>query len=783
MFWRTRWQRRKGATAPELLDRVIATLFTAGNLAILTTMSLRGPVPIAVASVVACNSAVAIRRRHPTLAAVVVTAAVCAYQLTTRDQQGAFEAAAVVLVFYLVGKHEFEARDGRRLSLLLIAVFAGGAVAASSVTGGLLGWGPVIVAPMVIGAAVARSERISRALAEAVNRLKEEQKRRAGEAAGEERLRVARDLHDVVAHGVSVMVIQAGAARLIGANDVDAGRTALQVVVASGREAMADLRRIMGALRRDADVDASPGGLAQLGLLVGRIRGGGVPTDLEVEGPLDRLSPALDLVGYRVVQEALTNVVKHAGPACVQVRVRVDNQSLDIDVIDTGNGASIGSQPASSGQGLRGMRERVSSYGGQLRTGSRTDGGFEVSAHIPLVAPPLPDPDRSNLPAELSARHRLLIATRRWADVAIAAAWFIGLQTEAATSAGSTRSHVLDAVLVGLMTIAAVWRRRGPLVFLLLVGGLAALLNQQFDQPDKSTLIGAYTLVVPLFTVAAWESRRRAVVGLILFGVGATTLAVTQRVPLGGIAGALIMGCVIWAVGRVARSQRRVAAELAQTTALLETEREGRARLAVASERTRIARELNALVARGVIAMVVQAEAAQQLLDRDPAGALAAIGSIEEAGREALAQLRRLLGVLRAPHAARELSPQPGLDQLHALIQRSRDNGQPVELAVIGDPGPLAPGVDLVVYRVVQEAISHCEHQNGRSPLHIILSFAADRVELDVRGHLLQTAEWPTASIRERIALYDGEMWITDRPNRARRTVVSLPRAMQGAWA
>jgi signal transduction histidine kinase len=226
-----------------------------------------------------------------------------------------------------------------------------------------------------------------------------------------------------------------------------------------------------------------------------------------------------------------------------------------------------------------------------------------------------------------------------------------------------------------------------------------------------------------------------------------------------------------------------VAAELAQTTALLETEREGRARLAVASERTRIARELNALVARGVIAMVVQAEAAQQLRDRDPAGALAAIGSIEEAGREALAQLRRLLGVLRAPHAARELSPQPGLDQLHALIQRSRDNGQPVELAVIGDPGPLAPGVDLVVYRVVQEAISHCEHQNGRSPLHIILSFAADRVELDVRGHLLQSAEWPTASIRERIALYDGEMWVTDRPNRARRTVVSLPRAIQGAWA
>ena len=147
--------------------------------------------------------------------------------------------------------------------------------------------------------------------------------------------------------------------------------------------------------------------------------------------------------------------------------------------------------------------------------------------------------------------------------------------------------------------------------------------------------------------------------------------------------------------------------ELEQTTSLLAAERSDRAQLAVAGERSRIARDLHAVVARSVAAMVVQAEAARGLLDRDPATADAALEAVEDVGRQALSEMRRILGVLRHRDQAGDLlEPQPGVDQIYRLIERAREHGQHVELTIEGQPGPLPAGVDLGIYRILEDALA-----------------------------------------------------------------------------
>jgi signal transduction histidine kinase len=199
------------------------------------------------------------------------------------------------------------------------------------------------------------------------------------------------------------------------------------------------------------------------------------------------------------------------------------------------------------------------------------------------------------------------------------------------------------------MALAAGWRRRYPLLFLAVVGGLAVALSGGLTSLDRSTITGLYSLAVPLFAVAAWEPGTQAMAGLALWAAGAGSVAVMHKAAAGGLAGALVMAVVVWAAGRVWRAQLLLNADLTETTARLAAERDQRAQLAVANERTRIARDLHGPVAHGVITMVVQAEAARKLLVPQPEDAEAAIRDIEQTGRDALTQLRRILGVLRSP--------------------------------------------------------------------------------------------------------------------------------------
>lgn len=224
-----------------------------------------------------------------------------------------------------------------------------------------------------------------------VHDLEEEQESATLRAVEQERARIAAELHDVVSHNVSVMVVQAGAARKVLDKSPDMAREALLAVEDSGRAAMAELRHVMGLLTMTsqggdpaatADLAPQPG-LEQIPALVERIRNGGVRVDLAIEGEVIPLPSGLDLAAYRVVQEGLTNAVKHAVGALIRVTLDYSPQRLRVDVVDTGGTASS-SAATGNGRGLAGLRQRLAVYGGTLSAGPRLTGGYMVSAVIPL---------------------------------------------------------------------------------------------------------------------------------------------------------------------------------------------------------------------------------------------------------------------------------------------------------------------------------------------------------------------------------------------------------------
>jgi signal transduction histidine kinase len=211
---------------------------------------------------------------------------------------------------------------------------------------------------------------------------------RDSQAVAEERNRIARELHDVIGHSVSVMTVQASAVRRRLTADQTVERRALETVETVGREALAEMRRMVGVLRQSGDeVELEPPpGLQQLDRLAEQFRTAGLPVQLQVTGPAQTLPPGLDLTAYRLVQEGLTNTLRHAqNPRGVEVHVDYGPRQLQLAIRDDGQpGASA--QPGEAGNGLLGMRERVAVYGGSLVARSRPEGGFELVATLPLDA-------------------------------------------------------------------------------------------------------------------------------------------------------------------------------------------------------------------------------------------------------------------------------------------------------------------------------------------------------------------------------------------------------------
>jgi signal transduction histidine kinase len=213
----------------------------------------------------------------------------------------------------------------------------------------------------------------------------------ARRAVTEERLRLARELHDVVAHAISVIAVQSGVGAHIANTQPEEAAKALVAIEATSRGALEELRRLLGVLRQEHEPqgDLAPvPGLADLDSLLAEVSKAGLAVKLRVNGTRPPVPAGVDLSAYRIVQEALTNVVKHAGPAHAQVTIGYRDQDVTVEVTDDGQGAvTSGSDgQAGSGHGLIGMRERVAAFGGELEVGPRPGGGFRVAARLPLAA-------------------------------------------------------------------------------------------------------------------------------------------------------------------------------------------------------------------------------------------------------------------------------------------------------------------------------------------------------------------------------------------------------------
>jgi len=252
--------------------------------------------------------------------------------------------------------------------------------------------GDFIFIPLVFGIAWLTGYGLTRRLEQAhaaegrARRLELEREAEAAAAVAEERARIARELHDVVGHAVSVMTVQASGVRRLLNPDQDREREALMIVEQTGREALAEMRRLVGVLRRpeEAPALAPQPSLQHLDRLVEQAREAGLPVEVQIEGDAKELPAGLDLTAYRLVQEALTNAVKHAQATSAAVLVRYEDGAVELEVVDDGRGASDGSSE-SGGHGLVGMRERVSVYGGELEAGPRPEGGFALKARLPIA--------------------------------------------------------------------------------------------------------------------------------------------------------------------------------------------------------------------------------------------------------------------------------------------------------------------------------------------------------------------------------------------------------------
>ncbi len=366
----------------------------------------------------------------------------------------------------------------------------------------------------------------------------------------------------------------------------------------------------------------------------------------------------------------------------------------------------------------------------------------------------------------------------RWRDPVIAAAWLVALEVENLAVNDRPRSVLAYGLVVAVMGVAAVWRRRAPLTFALVVLAAASVLVAAWSNTNLIVAPVYVQAFVP-YTIAKECPGTRALFGLAaVLAWGVVVDVATSSNTAGSIAG-LVMTGASWGAGRWLRARRLLDAELARNAEQIEAERASRVRLAVADERTRIARELHTLIASDVSVMVLQAQAAELLLDGNSPAADAAMAAIEQTGRDALADMRRMLGVLRHPEATPSLAPQPGVGQIYALIEAARGRGGSIELSVDGDPGPLPASVDLGIYRMLEETLA--ADRLERSVVR--LRFRDDEVELDVSAYGLDDSPpWPTLAMRERAEICQGTIH-SERGSSARRLVVTLPRRLAEVFA
>jgi signal transduction histidine kinase len=400
--WFERQYDRVRGWSPLVVDSVVGVLFTV--LGVVTVFAqdiyddagelekgFKEPSALAVLTIVLTCLPLAVRRRMP-LAALFLSASGVLVHILIGWPEGALP-LAVLFITYTVGAWCPPRQALFGLALPAIAIVVMGIAGAPGLDAvGVF----AVLAQFAAGWAIGVAMRHRRAATDARVREAEEraeaERQSTARTIAEERLRIAQELHDVVAHSMSVIAVQAGVGAHVLDNRPEQARTALEAISTTSRSTLAEMRRLLGVLRGDdgARSNAPAPALSDLPRLVDDVRAAGVPATLQVEGAPDSVHPGVELSAYRVVQEALTNVIKHAGRTSrVDVTVRYQPGSLAVEVTDDGRGLAAhagngGNEvPDGSGHGLIGMRERVELWGGELSAGPAPGGGYRVKALLP----------------------------------------------------------------------------------------------------------------------------------------------------------------------------------------------------------------------------------------------------------------------------------------------------------------------------------------------------------------------------------------------------------------
>jgi signal transduction histidine kinase len=372
------WDRLRGLD-PRLMDGLLAVALSVG--ACLQLLSLQPESYLKLIPVTFTCLPLVMRRRHPIGAHATQVAAAIA----TQQEPVTLSLVALFIGIYSVAVYS---RWRRQFLIWLVVGAAWLGIAFPESSPSMPSWALMLVVGMGVwlaGNSVRERQQRVDLLEERAITLQRERALSMRVARADERQRIARELHDVVAHSVSVMVVQAGAARTMLTRQPSQAAESLLAVEASGREALSELRNMLGLLTEvEPEPELAPQpGLEQLDALVARFNQAGVPVDVRVDGSRPQeLSPGLDLTAYRIIQEALTNTLKHANGATAEVHIEYGAHDLCVEVVDSGG--TMLTESGGSGRGLLGMRERVAVYGGQLNAGKRPEGGFAVRALLPV---------------------------------------------------------------------------------------------------------------------------------------------------------------------------------------------------------------------------------------------------------------------------------------------------------------------------------------------------------------------------------------------------------------
>jgi signal transduction histidine kinase len=324
------------------------------------------------------------RRRYPLMVVPGVLAPWFALSFTYPETDPTYAFFAVLVAIFTAAAYN-ELRPALLALGLVLAFFAvGAAVDSTSGASDVVFISFFVIGAWLLGRALRGRTRYASALEAHAERLEFDRDAQARAAVVVERARIARELHDVIAHSISVMVLQAGGVRRRLGDEQARERTALETVESTGREALGELRLLLGMLRAGDEPSDPQRGLAHIDELVASVRAAGLDVTLDVTGDPGSLPRALDLSAYRIVQEALTNVLKHAGAGQARVTVRRGLRRLELEIVDDGAGRAAANGDA--GHGLVGMQERVAMFGGTFEAAARPEGGFAVHARLPIEA-------------------------------------------------------------------------------------------------------------------------------------------------------------------------------------------------------------------------------------------------------------------------------------------------------------------------------------------------------------------------------------------------------------